>query len=78
MEGVRPSSRTAPSIWYADVAAPQRKSVGKVRDSGMEALPWKGEEDEEGRRAGVIARAEVASARPWRERDTAGGEGLSP
>ncbi len=45
MEGVRPSSRTAPSIWYAEVAAPQRKAGGKVTgvtgcaDSDMEALP---------------------------------------
>ncbi len=45
MEGVRPPSRTAPSIWYAEVAAPQRKAGGKVTgvsgvsDSGMEALP---------------------------------------
>lgn len=43
IEGVRPSSRTAPSIWYAEVAAPQRKAGGKVTGvagSGMEALPW--------------------------------------
>ncbi|CAM5603028.1 hypothetical protein STENM223S_02357 [Streptomyces tendae] len=45
IEGVRPSSRTAPSIWYAEVAAPHRKAGGKVTgvtgvaDSSMEALP---------------------------------------
>ncbi|BDH03660.1 hypothetical protein HEK131_08870 [Streptomyces seoulensis] len=49
IEGVRPPSRTAPSIWYAEVAAPQRKAGGKVtseatgdtveEESGMEALP---------------------------------------
>ncbi len=44
IEGVRPPSRTAPSIWYAEVAAPQRKAEGKVTgegetESGMEALP---------------------------------------
>jgi hypothetical protein len=45
IDGVRPSSRTAPSIWYADVAAPHRKAGGKVTgvagfsESGMEALP---------------------------------------
>ncbi|GAB2845374.1 hypothetical protein GCM10027074_10280 [Streptomyces deserti] len=42
---MRPFSRTAPSIWYAEVAAPQRKAEGKVTgvtgfsESGMEALP---------------------------------------
>src|SRR5690606_18315906 len=62
MDGVRPSSRTAPSIWYAEVAAPQRKTEGKatgvtgVAESGMEALPlWSlrtdesADEEEEGR-----------------------------
>ncbi|GAA4079406.1 hypothetical protein GCM10022233_68990 [Streptomyces shaanxiensis] len=42
IDGVRPPSRTAPSIWYADVAAPQRKEGGKGTEdmgSGMEALP---------------------------------------
>ncbi|GHG94556.1 hypothetical protein GCM10018780_17930 [Streptomyces lanatus] len=42
MDGVRPPSRTAPSIWYAEVAAPQRKAEGKDTEdmgSGMEALP---------------------------------------
>ncbi|MCQ0013820.1 hypothetical protein [Actinomadura madurae] len=31
IEGPRPSSRAAPSIWYAAVAAPQTKPGGKVR-----------------------------------------------
>jgi hypothetical protein len=31
MDGVLPSSSTAPSIWYDAVADPQRKSLGKVR-----------------------------------------------
>ena len=31
IEGVRPSSAAAPSIWYAAVAAPQRNPGGKVR-----------------------------------------------
>ncbi|GAA2138212.1 hypothetical protein GCM10009802_47640 [Streptomyces synnematoformans] len=30
MEGVRPSSWAAPSIWYAAVAVPHRKPSGKV------------------------------------------------
>src|SRR3954447_2247608 len=30
MDGPRPSSRTAPSIWYDAVAAPQTKPSGKV------------------------------------------------
>jgi hypothetical protein len=30
MESVRPSAPVAPSIWYAAVAAPKRKSAGKV------------------------------------------------
>src|SRR5258707_5368221 len=34
MDGPRPSSSTAPSIWYAAVAAPQRKPSGK-RTGGM-------------------------------------------
>jgi hypothetical protein len=29
MDAVRPSSDAAPSIWYAEVATPHRKSVGK-------------------------------------------------
>ena len=32
IDGPRPSSSTAPSIWYAAVAAPQRKPWGKVMD----------------------------------------------
>src|SRR6059036_4054763 len=28
IDGVRPSSATAPSIWYADVATPQRNPAG--------------------------------------------------
>lgn len=30
MEGERPSSAAAPSIWYAAVAVPHRKSRGKA------------------------------------------------
>ncbi|GAB2831231.1 hypothetical protein GCM10027091_72070 [Streptomyces daliensis] len=30
MEGERPSSAAAPSIWYAAVATPQRKSAGSA------------------------------------------------
>ncbi len=30
IDGVRPSSATAPSIWYDAVAAPHKKPVGKV------------------------------------------------
>ena len=32
IDGVRPSSSTAPSIWYADVATPQRKSGRQAGD----------------------------------------------
>ena len=32
MDGVRPSSATAPSIWYAEVATPHRKDGGQARD----------------------------------------------
>src|SRR3954452_17858365 len=35
MERPRPSSSAAPSIWYAAVAAPQRKSAGKPAGSGV-------------------------------------------
>jgi hypothetical protein len=34
MLGPRPSSATAPSIWYADVPAPQTKSGGKLSSTG--------------------------------------------
>src|SRR5207302_8810536 len=34
MDGPRPSSWTAPSIWYAEVAVPQRKRSGNVRARG--------------------------------------------
>ena len=33
MEGERPSSETAPSIWYDAVAAPQRNPGGKTTAS---------------------------------------------
>ncbi len=33
MEGARPSSATAPSIWYAEVATPQAKSSGRAAKS---------------------------------------------
>ena len=34
MEGVRPSSAAAPSIWYDAVAAPHRKPSGKAQAGG--------------------------------------------
>src|SRR3954447_23664641 len=38
IDGVRPSSATAPSIWYAAVAAPHRKPGGKASDVAV--LSW--------------------------------------
>ena len=37
IDGARPSSATAPSIWYAAVAAPQTKS--RPRSSGVQDSP---------------------------------------
>src|SRR3982074_1163714 len=34
MDGRRPSSSTAPSIWYDAVAAPQRKPSGNISNRG--------------------------------------------
>jgi hypothetical protein len=50
IEGVRPSSRTAPSIWYAEVAEPQRKAGGKAREEAAE-------EEGEGVVEGVLSKA---------------------
>src|SRR6266542_527062 len=33
IDGVRPSASTAPSIWYADVATPQRNPAGRLSTS---------------------------------------------
>ncbi len=41
MEGERPSSWAAPSIWYDAVAAPQRKPGGKVT-AALVAVAWLG------------------------------------
>ena len=40
IEGDRPSSEAAPSIWYAAVAAPQRKPGGKATASEAAAAGW--------------------------------------
>jgi hypothetical protein len=37
MDGVRPSSVAAPSIWYAAVAAPQMKPAGKRSRPSVDA-----------------------------------------
>ncbi|CAM5736434.1 hypothetical protein SBADM41S_04415 [Streptomyces badius] len=41
MEGERPSSATAPSIWYAAVATPQVKSAGSALRSDTYCLSVK-------------------------------------
>src|SRR5688500_15942815 len=38
MDGARPSARTAPSTWYAEVATPQMKSGGRTDRSSTAAL----------------------------------------
>src|SRR5215207_1542811 len=40
MEGPRPSSATAPSIWYAAVAVPKTKPGGKRRPSSITPPPY--------------------------------------
>ena len=40
IEGDRPSSEAAPSIWYAAVAAPQRKPGGKATAPGAAGAAW--------------------------------------
>src|SRR6476619_1500617 len=71
IDGPRPSSSTAPSIWRADVATPNRKSAGRA---GLTCAPSQGRL---GRLAGPRAGGEDAGQ--WQQqRDTDGGDDETP
>src|SRR4051794_19783231 len=55
IDGVRPSTSIAPSIWYAEVATPQRKSAGRLAISACSSAGAVNTEVE-GRAVGFIVR----------------------
>lgn len=58
IDGVRPISRAPPSIWYAAVAVPHRKSGGKLRDM---STPGRGVGVRTGRRGPVAEECAVTA-----------------
>src|SRR5215212_6186199 len=81
IDGPRPSSATAPSIWYAAVAVPKTKPGGKRRPSSITPSQYGSERAGRGR-AGPPARPGQAPIRllpsAIRQIDTTDGRGLLP
>ena len=73
MDGVRPSSATAPSIWYDAVAAPQTKPAGKTEVGCGGAGPGRGPGGEVGHPLTAPCMMPATSWRPVRTKRTRSG-----